>query len=82
VGGLLVLAGLWTPVVGSLLAANEVWIAVSPYPSGQQTSWIFLAVFALCVAMIGPGAWSVDAQLFGRKRFEMDPPRSRRSSSP
>jgi hypothetical protein len=22
--------------------------------------------------MLGPGAWSVDARLFGRKRFEID----------
>jgi putative oxidoreductase len=23
------------------------------------------------LAMIGPGAWSVDARLYGRKRFDM-----------
>jgi hypothetical protein len=24
------------------------------------------------VAMLGPGAWSVDARLFGRQRFEIN----------
>jgi putative oxidoreductase len=32
---------------------------------------IFLAVLAAGVAMLGPGAWSIDARLFGRKRFRM-----------
>jgi hypothetical protein len=33
---------------------------------------VFLAVLSVSVAMLGPGAWSVDARLFGRKRFDID----------
>jgi hypothetical protein len=29
-------------------------------------------VLAAAVAMLGPGAWSVDARLFGRRRFEIN----------
>jgi putative oxidoreductase len=66
--GLFILAGLWTPVVGTLVAAVEVWVALA----GAGNPWvsILLALLAGTLAMIGPGAWSVDARLFGRKHFE------------
>ena len=31
-----------------------------------------LAVLGASLAMIGPGAWSLDARLFGRKQIEPD----------
>lgn len=66
--GVFLLAGLWTPVAGALIAAVEAWIAVG----GAANLWacILLAVLGATLAMIGPGAWSVDARLFGRKRIE------------
>ena len=67
--GILLLAGLWTPLAGILAAAVEVWIAVSP--SGNAAIPVGLAVLALTLAMIGPGAWSVDARLYGRKRISL-----------
>lgn len=65
--GLFVLAGLWTPVTGALVAAVEVWVALA----GASDSWvpILLAVLGGTLAMIGPGAWSIDARLFGRKHI-------------
>jgi hypothetical protein len=33
------------------------------------------------VAMLGPGAWSIDARLFGRKRFDIHRTRGRKPSS-
>jgi putative oxidoreductase len=73
-GGIFLLAGLWTPAMGGLIALNELWIALSFYPPQQEKTWIhvFLTVFAVSVAMLGPGAWSIDARLFGRKRFDID----------
>lgn len=73
-GGLLLLLGLWTPVVGVAVAIDELWIAFSPHFSQMYDQWLhlLLAVLAAAVAMLGPGAWSVDARLFGRKRFEID----------
>jgi len=65
--GLFLLTGLWTPVVGALVAVVEVWVALS----GTGDIWIpiILAVMAGTLAMIGPGAWSIDARLFGRKHI-------------
>jgi hypothetical protein len=31
-----------------------------------------LAVLGASLAMIGPGAWSFDARIFGRKQFNPD----------
>jgi putative oxidoreductase len=76
------LVGLWTPVMGTLVAVDEVWIAFSSYDSPRVDPWIhvFLAILAVSVAMLGPGAWSIDARLFGRKRFDLDRPRGRKAS--
>jgi uncharacterized membrane protein YphA (DoxX/SURF4 family) len=73
IGGTLLLAGLWTPVTGTFVAIDELWIAFLLHSSPQDGQWIhiLLAVLTAGVAMLGPGAWSIDARLFGRKRFDM-----------
>jgi uncharacterized membrane protein YphA (DoxX/SURF4 family) len=65
--GILLIVGLWTPLAGVAAACAEAWIAFSPaaHP-GIPTS---LAVLGLTLALIGPGEWSIDARLYGRKRF-------------
>jgi putative oxidoreductase len=67
VSGLFILAGLWTPVAGALVAAIELWIVFA----GEGDIWmsLLLAAFGGTLAMIGPGAWSIDARLFGRKHI-------------
>jgi len=81
--GIILIAGLWTPIVGTLLALDELWIALSLYLSHQTDIAIpiFLAALSASVAMLGPGAWSIDARLFGRRRFSNDQIRSRRPYS-
>lgn len=73
VGGIFLAAGLWTPIVGTVITLDELWIAFSPSPSELDSRLIhvILAVVTAGVAMLGPGAWSIDARLFGRKRFKM-----------
>jgi putative oxidoreductase len=66
--GTLLLLGLWTPICGALIAVIEIWIALSYAGCGAS---IVLAALGATVAMIGPGAWSIDARLFGRKHFEI-----------
>jgi uncharacterized membrane protein YphA (DoxX/SURF4 family) len=68
VAGIFLVLGLWTPVMGTLVAIAELWIAFA----GVDSPWIpiFLATLGATLAMIGPGAWSIDAKLFGRKRIE------------
>ena len=71
--GILLLAGLWTPVAGALAAIVTVSIAFSRYfsHSGDPSIAIVQAVLSAVLAMVGPGAWSIDARLFGRKRIDM-----------
>ena len=66
--GVLLLLGLWTPVAGTLVAAVEMWISLSH--AGNPLTSMMLAVLGATLAMIGPGAWSIDARLFGRKHID------------
>lgn len=67
--GLLLLAGLWTPIAGTLVAVIETWkIFLIP-----RNLWIYILLGTLgaALAMVGPGGWSVDARLFGWKRIDL-----------
>ena len=69
IAGIPLLAGLWTPVSGSLVAVLGVWCAttrpVDPWAG------ILLGTIGAALALVGPGAWSVDARLFGWKRIDL-----------
>jgi uncharacterized membrane protein YphA (DoxX/SURF4 family) len=65
--GACVCLGLWTPVMAGLEAVAELLVAVS-HPSQYQTHSL-LAVVSFGLAMLGPGAGSIDAIIFGRKRI-------------
>ncbi len=66
----LLAVGLWTPIAGSLQALLE---CRGIFTHGRLDLEHFVAVLlAVCLAMLGPGAWSVDARLFGRHRIRID----------
>jgi putative oxidoreductase len=65
--GILLLLGLWTPVVGILIAVVELWIAM--IHAGDPWISIILATLGATAAMIGPGECSLDARLYGRKHL-------------
>ena len=76
--GVLLLAGLWTPFAGTLVALISLWSVFS-----RQTEWPYCAIvgiLGIALALLGPGAWSIDARRFGWKRIEIpdriksDPP--------
>jgi putative oxidoreductase len=65
----LLLVGLWTPVAGVLMAVAELSLVLSH--SSDPWMHVRLGALGAALAMLGPGAWSVDARLFGRKRIEI-----------
>ena len=76
--GILLIAGLWTPIVGTFVAVIEIWkIIMLP---GDKWVWLLLGTAGAALAMLGPGLWSIDARLFGWKRIEA-PPRKTSSQS-
>jgi uncharacterized membrane protein YphA (DoxX/SURF4 family) len=67
--GLLLVAGVWTPVVATL-AAVAALVQGCLHPAGAGY-WLVAAICA-ALALLGPGAWSIDARLFGWKRINLD----------
>jgi hypothetical protein len=70
--GLLLLFGSWTAVAGVMAAIIEAVIAFSH--NGDLWVSILLASLGIALALLGPGAWSVDARRFGWKRIEIRRP--------
>jgi len=66
---LLLLAGLWTPVAGTAIAILELWSTVSR-TNGIENA-VLLATLGVALAVLGPGSYSLDAKLFGRKRIQI-----------
>ena len=67
--GVLVL-GLFTPIVGVVLALVELGGA-TVYAGQIALTNVLVAAIALSLVMTGPGAWSIDARAFGRRRIEI-----------
>ena len=69
IASFLLIIGLGTPYIGFLVAATQLWLM----SVGSTDAWtaIILSGLGLSLAMIGPGAWSVDAHFFGRKHIEI-----------
>lgn len=67
-GRLLLCVGLWTP--DRLVALALLNIAAQP---ANWQADILLATMGVALALVGPGAWSVDARLFGWNRIDVRP---------
>lgn len=67
--GMLFLVGLWTPFVGILIAVIELWVIVAHL--GDPWISLLLATIGVTSAMLGPGAFSIDARLFGRRHLDV-----------
>jgi putative oxidoreductase len=69
VGGVAVLIciGLWTPL--TTIAGSAIQVIVIIVGQRFELSLAVSAAMDLSLAMLGPGAWSFDARIFGRKRI-------------
>lgn len=82
-GGALGAVGLLTPLTQSMSAAGGLMTLIAairapPAVTGLEVPWPFalmMTVVAVSLVFLGPGAYSIDAFLFGRKEILIPPPR-------
>jgi hypothetical protein len=67
--GVLLIAGLWTPIAASLVIGLAIWQTV--LRNENPSPGILLAAMGAALALVGPGALSMDAWLFGWKRIDI-----------
>jgi len=85
-GGAFLLAGLMTPLVALLVVAGGIGIALSWLPLPGEGVFdgylaiINLVVLSIAIALLGPGAFSLDARMFGRREITI--PAARNVSKP
>ena len=74
-GGAFLLAGLMTSLVAILVAAGGLALALSWIPIPGQHVFdsylqiVNLIVQSIAIALLGPGAFSLDARMFGRREI-------------
>jgi putative oxidoreductase len=72
---LMLLVGLWTPIVAALMSISA-FLEVALH----DVSWlqcVSVAFLSVALALIGPGAWSIDARLYGWKEIKISGGRRR-----
>jgi uncharacterized membrane protein YphA (DoxX/SURF4 family) len=67
--GMLLLLGAWTPVAGIVAIMMEAALVLRAV--GPAALHITRAAICAALLLLGPGAWSVDARRFGRKRIDV-----------
>jgi putative oxidoreductase len=67
--GAFLIAGLYTPIFGAFaVLAAALYGFANPPDAG---CYVLLATLAGAIVLLGPGAWSIDARLFGWRRIEI-----------
>jgi putative oxidoreductase len=68
--GVLLVLGLWTPVA----SAAQFLLALALFGTGYEVNFArqLMGLMYLSLAVLGPGAWSADGYLFGRRRLNID----------
>ena len=82
-GSIFFILGLMTPFVSITLAVSELIAAIVrltlPNPlDGFRFTWIallLLASIATALIFLGPGAFSIDSRIFGRRQIFIKPPK-------
>ena len=77
--GASLLLGIFTPIGSGLIALGSVGIALSWLPSTCpgafhiNLSTFYIVVMAAAIIFLGPGAFSLDSRLFGRREIQIPP---------
>jgi uncharacterized membrane protein YphA (DoxX/SURF4 family) len=81
--GVALLTGFLTPLAGAAAAIGTTAIEVSrllgsgPAWHDKSIAGIYLIVMSIAMVLLGPGAFSLDARLFGRREIIIPPGRNR-----
>jgi uncharacterized membrane protein YphA (DoxX/SURF4 family) len=77
--GALLLAGFLTPIAAAVIGAGAVAVGTSLLPAASpnffdsRCSLVFAVTMLVAIAGLGPGAFSVDARIFGRREIIIPP---------
>ena len=78
--GISLLLGFMTPVAAALLSAAGLWILTAamavPAALASRACVALLVAAAASIVLLGPGAFSIDARLFGWREIIIPPSRS------
>jgi uncharacterized membrane protein YphA (DoxX/SURF4 family) len=70
--GTALMIGFLTPIAGACASLGNLANSVSSLTSGGNTNAIiaaYLVVICIAITLLGPGAFSLDARLFGRREI-------------
>jgi uncharacterized membrane protein YphA (DoxX/SURF4 family) len=79
VSGAFLLVGFLTPIADLLIALDSIGFWLSWFPLSTPKlfdnglSFFFLMMMAAAIVLLGPGAYSLDARLFGRREIIIPP---------
>lgn len=63
------ISGFFTPVVSALISIGGILFLILS-PGGMDYSFVvYLIILSCVILLLGPGAYSVDARLFGRREI-------------
>lgn len=65
----MLVVGLWTPIVAALVAVSAFLEAISRDVTCVRC--VPVACLSVALALIGPGAWSIDAWLYGWREIKI-----------
>lgn len=75
VGGVCILVGILTPIASLLAISGNIGYALSWIPAppaslfASKLAIVYAITMATAIAFLGPGAFSLDARLFGRREI-------------
>jgi uncharacterized membrane protein YphA (DoxX/SURF4 family) len=82
-GGALLLIGFLTPIIGGVVALGFLGVALSVVPActtnifNTRPAGIFALTMLVTLIGVGPGRFSIDARVFGRREIIIPPPITR-----